>query len=373
MAGPARTTPDPVGLFDAIAREPWRYEMFQALRWIEAAHPAMPRLGNAAHAAEEPVRLGQSPEVSFAPASISGFTPASEGNKPRLEVLCFGLFGPNGPLPLHLSEYARDRIRQHRDPTFARFMDLFHHRMLCLFYRGWAAAQPTVQFDRPETNRFFDYIGAFIGVGQSSLRELDRVPDHAKLYYAGRLAAPTRNAEGLEAILGDYFKVPVRLDQFAGQWMEIPSECHLRLGMRPDAGTLGESAIVGSTMWECQHKFSLTFGPLSLKQYERFLPSGGGLSVVADWIRNYLGEEFTWEATLVLRRDEVPGTALGQSGLLGWTTWIGKTDPTHDPDDLTIDAIRVRRAERRVSGRDRHTAYSTIATKSTQQTVGATT
>lgn len=368
MAGEARTTPDPVALFDAIAREPWRYEMFQALRWIEAAHPEMPRLGKAAHAAEEPVRLGQTPEVSFAPASISSFTHATENGKARLEVLCFGMFGPNGPLPLHLSEYARDRIRQHRDPTFARFIDLFHHRMMCLFYRAWAAAQPTVHFDRPDTNRFFDFVGAFIGLGLPTLRDLDRVPDHAKLYYAGRLAAPTRNAEGLEAILGDYFQVPVRLEQFTGQWMDLPAECHLRLGEKPEAGMLGRTAIVGSRMWECQQKFSLIVGPLSLEQYQRFLPSGGGLSVVADWVKNYLGEEFTWEATLVLRRDEVPGVSLGRAGRLGWTTWVGEPEHDRDPDDLTIDAVRVRRAERRAAVAERHARAGVM---NPQQTVGA--
>src|SRR6478609_2460492 len=73
---------------------------------------------------------------------------------PRLYVTFGGMFGPQGPLPLHLTEYARDRIINSADPTFARFLDIFHHRMLSLVYRAWADAQPTVQFDRPESDRF---------------------------------------------------------------------------------------------------------------------------------------------------------------------------------------------------------------------------
>ena len=55
----------------------------------------------------------------------------------------FGLFGANGPLPLHLTEYAYGRQLQAGDPSFARFADIIHHRFLGLFHRAWAQAQLT--------------------------------------------------------------------------------------------------------------------------------------------------------------------------------------------------------------------------------------
>ncbi|MGV8763016.1 type VI secretion system baseplate subunit TssG, partial [Pseudomonas aeruginosa] len=67
---------------------------------------------------------------------------------PRLDQFFFGLTGPNGPLPLHLTEYARERQRNVNDATFKRFMDVFHHRLLTLFYRAWAEARrPVVVVD----------------------------------------------------------------------------------------------------------------------------------------------------------------------------------------------------------------------------------
>ena len=78
----------------------------------------------------------------------------TRGRPPRLQVRLFGLFGPNGPLPLHITEYARERLRHAGDPTLSRFLDVFHHRFLALFYRAWAQAQPHVNRDRPKEDRF---------------------------------------------------------------------------------------------------------------------------------------------------------------------------------------------------------------------------
>ena len=152
----------------------------------------------ASRPAQDAVRLAQEPSVEFAPATLAGWEPASRTAPPaRLLVHFFGLFGPDGALPLHLTEYARDRRRNHRDPTFQRFADIFHHRALSLFYRAWANSRPTVSFDRPEEDRFALYVGALIGLGMDSLRDRDAMPDLTKLHFAGHLACQTRHAEGL--------------------------------------------------------------------------------------------------------------------------------------------------------------------------------
>ena len=46
----------------------------------------------------------------------------------------------------------------------AAFSIIFHHRFLALFYRAWAQAQPHVNRDRPNDDRFAGYVGAFIGM-----------------------------------------------------------------------------------------------------------------------------------------------------------------------------------------------------------------
>ena len=134
------------------------------------------------------------------------------------------MLGPNGALPLHLTEYARDRLRNADDPTMSRFLDVFHHRMILFMFRAWAAGQPTVDGDRGDAAAHFGaYVGALEGLGLAALRDRDDFPDAAKLFYAGRLAAQGRNAEGLAAVVGDFFGVPTRVEPFVREWLDLPS------------------------------------------------------------------------------------------------------------------------------------------------------
>jgi type VI secretion system protein ImpH len=228
MAGSTGNTSGALSRWQELEAQFASFEFFAALRYAECAYPTLPRLGKSVRAADEPARLGHVPSLAFAPTMFLEAQRREDG-KLWLGGAFLGLFGPNGPLPLHLTEYAHDRRNNFRDPTFARFADVFHHRVLSLFYRAWADAQPTVHHDRPDSDRFGAYVGAVFGLGQASLRERDAMPDAAKLYHAGRLAAQARNPEGLLAILRDFFGDAVRIAEFQGEWMVLAQEDRLRL------------------------------------------------------------------------------------------------------------------------------------------------
>src|SRR5262245_7753380 len=163
MAGATGPTPDPLIELSALVEQPLRFDFFEAMRRVECAWSALPRLGTAARPADEPVRLGQIPSLEFPPTAVARVESLPNA---RLKVLTYflGLFGPHGPLPLHLTEYAHDRVTNGRDRTFIAFADVFHHRMLELFYRAWANVRPTVHFDRFEQDQFALYIGSLIGI-----------------------------------------------------------------------------------------------------------------------------------------------------------------------------------------------------------------
>jgi type VI secretion system protein ImpH len=343
MASPDRTATHAVEAADdgfaALSRAPYAFHFFQALRRLECHYRDRPRLGKATRLDDDPLRLAQEPSLAFAPATLAAFDPGGDGRPPRLSAYFLGLFGPQGPLPLHLTEYARDRWRNHNDPTFARFADLFHHRMLSLFYRAWADAQPTVSFDRPENDRFNVYVGALCGLGMPALWQRDSVPDLAKFHYAGRLANQTRNAEGLQAILADFFRLPVTIESFVGHWLPLDERSRCRLGETPATGLLGMTAVIGERVWDCQSKFRIVIGPMRLAEFQRFLPGSPSLRRLVDWVRNYIGDELLWDVNLVLRRDEVPPLQLGAGTQLGWTTWLSSGVLPRDADDLKLDAL----------------------------------
>jgi type VI secretion system protein ImpH len=226
------------------------------------------------------------------------------------------------------------------DPTFVEFLNLFNHRLASFLYRSWSANQKSVDLDRKDDQRFAVFLGSFFGLGMKEFQGRDAVQDWAKLYFTGRFASQNRNAEGLEAILGEYFDIKTRIETFVGRWMDLPPDSICQLGASPETGRLGVNAILGSRFYEGQLNFRVHLGPMKLHDYERMLPGGDAFQRLKTWILNYCGEHYFWDAQLVLEKSEVPSMQLGQSGRLGWTTWL-KTQPfTHDADDLILNPPR---------------------------------
>jgi len=314
-------------LLQQMQAEPWRFDFFHAIRWIDAHLGKRPRLGTARRPVDEPVRLGQAPEMSFAPASLHAVVPASERQRrPRVEVRFLGLFGPQGPLPLHLTDHARERLAE-RDETFARFADMFHHRLLLLFYRAWAQAQPVVGLDRPHDDRFADIVGSLVGIGIPSLQNRDAAPGNIKLHFSGLLTRQVRNAEGLAHLLSGYLRRPVRVAQFAGRWMALQTDERSRIGRaapgRTGAGArLGAGAVLGGMVWDRQHGFRVHIGPLDRAAFESMLPDGSALPALMALVQQYVGEEFDWDLALGHIVPQIQPIRLGRHGRLGWTSWI---------------------------------------------------
>ncbi|MBL9031148.1 MAG: type VI secretion system baseplate subunit TssG [Phycisphaerae bacterium] len=332
------TPRDARAVVEALAAAPHAYDFFEAMRRIECAFSDHPRLGRGLKAADSPVRLGQAASLAFAPTTLAGTGTAPDARL-RLLVHFFGLLGPNGPMPLHVTEYARDRELNASDPTPARFFDLFNHRAIELFYRAWAAAQPVASHQRPDNDRFTDYIASLIGLGLPAMRDRSTVQDRAKLYFSGRLVAHTRNAEGLVAIVAEYFALPATIDDCVGRWLDLDESRRLRLGESPATGALGRTAIVGARVWDRQQHFRITLGPLDYPAYERFLPGGRSLTRLVDWVRQYIGDELSWDVRLVLRQDSVPSVQLGKLGRLGWSTWSTSKPYPKDADHLVLRPV----------------------------------
>jgi len=322
---------------DVLQRAPEAIDLFALLRFVEASAPERPRLGYSQTPRDDAVRLGQYPSSSFAPTAVVGIEPRGRRPAPLVRVLSLGLFGPNGPLPLHITEYVRDRIRNQNDPTLVAFADIFHHRALTLFYRAWADAQPTVQMDRQGNNRFTLHVGSLTGQGLDSMRGRDSVEDNAKLFASGHLVRLTRNPEGLSQTLSHYFQVPVRMHEYIRSWIEIPLQHRTRLAGTALSNRLGVGAVAGACVPDVQSRFRLELGPMSLISYEQFLPIARNNRRLRDWVRQYVGLEFRWDVDLLLCSEEVPHNQLGGRTRLGWTTWLGHRSSGSPADDLRLD------------------------------------
>lgn len=335
MAGDTRQSPDSVALLQNLQAHPEAYELFDALRRIECANASSPRLGRGPRPASEPIRLGQRAHMEFAPRSIESLEASRAPDRPpRLRSYPLGLFGPQGALPLHLTEYAILRENFRHDPTFAAFADVFHHRMISLWYRSWADAKPTVHLDRADEDRFGQHLDALSGYGQPTLQARDAFPAKARRFFGGRLVPSARNAEGLRALLHGLFEVDVQIRQFQPAWLPLPPDGQLRMGMQ--AARMGQDATVGTHVRNAQHGFRITVGPMGSERYREFTPGGHALAELTAAVRNYLGDEHAWDLQLVLARDDVPMPVLGRSQRMGLSLWMGHYRKPKDADDLVL-------------------------------------
>ncbi|MCK7582600.1 MAG: type VI secretion system baseplate subunit TssG [Chromatiales bacterium] len=337
-------------MFDRAASERAvsTFDFFQALRRIECL---LPRTAPHRHApcARRTSRSGsaQEPSLAFAPATLSAFGPGSEGRPPRLSSSASsGCSGPNGPLPLHLTEYARERHRCNAgDRTFARFLDIFHHRLLALFYRAWAQAQPTVSLDRPRDDRFAAYVGVASSAsaapaGAAAMRS----PTMAKLYFAGAAGAPgAQRRRPAGAVPPDFFR-----RAGARRAVRRPLACALPADDRTahrrrhgGRGALGVGAVLGGAVWDRQHKFRIDLGPLdagtvraaSCRAATAIAEAGGAGA------RNMRSAD--WDCALGCSAARCRDSAR-QVGRLGWTTWLGHlAGRLGDAADLTLEVERV--------------------------------
>lgn len=341
MAGSVRNSAQVVDWLHRLEAEPYRFGFLPVMRKLEAIYTDKPRLGEAVRASEDPVRLAQNPNLAFAPSSIASFKTGTTTNPDKLESFFFGLFGPNGPMPLHISEHAYSREINDDDRTFRAFADVFHHRLLSLFYRAWVNGEPVFNMDRPTENQFDLYVGSLLGVGPKAFRDRDAMQDSAKLHSVARLSLQTRPAEGLSALLELYFELPFKIEELIGEWLEIADDDLLCLGRSKQACLLGRTTIIGDEIWNCQHKFRVVCGPLSLQDFERLLPGADSQDSLNALVRNYAGDEFAWDLQLILREEEVPSISLGSSGQLGWTSWLGTRDDDMDADDVVVNVQRL--------------------------------
>lgn len=327
-------------LVESLAAAPHAHDFFALLRTLDATHPGQPRLGRAPRPRDEPIRLGQDPDFDFAAAPLSSFQPGA--TRPRLGQRFFGLLGPMGPMPLHVTEIVRERLHA-RDATPSRFLDLFHHRALVLFYRAWAQAQPVTHLDRPDDDAFSRWVGSLFGAGGPAFERRDRLSDATRRFHAGTLARGARSAEGLVKVLSSALGVPVRLEPYVGHWLTMAESDRTRIvsgASGVGAPALGRNAIAGQRVWDRQYRYRLHLGPLDYAQYVRFLPGQPARLELRDWVRQAAGLSMQYDVVPWLRSRDVPPLVLGQGdahrGRLGQTAWLGSRRALADRGDLRM-------------------------------------
>jgi type VI secretion system protein ImpH len=371
----------PTGLERRLFEEGFCFDFFQAVRILQHLDRRRIPVGFAGPPRAEVVRFRAHCSLSFPPSSIHDvLRETPERTFPVMIQAFMGLTGPSGVLPRHYTDllFRLERETTERNPekhAFRDWFDLFNHRLVSLFYRAWEKYRVFLPYERGESHRpdpdlFTGSLFSLVGLGVPPLRNrlrvaireavdegesrervLRRIENLALLRYSGLLAQQTRSAVGLEAILQDFFQLPVKVHQFQGQWLRLEPSNQSRLGELDGNNELGLSTVVGERVWDIQSKFRIRLGAMGYDQFLDFLPDRTAvperkaLYLLVHLVRLYVGAALDFDVQLVLAGADVPecqfADGLGFGARLGWNTWLRTGDFDRDPDDAVFEGTEV--------------------------------
>ncbi|MBI3597297.1 MAG: type VI secretion system baseplate subunit TssG [Nitrospirae bacterium] len=321
----AQDRPTSGSLEERLLEEGNQFSFFQVVRLLERYYRPQARLGHQGPASGEVVRFRPDNAMAFPSSDVVRVERlAPTGDAParfRVTTSFLGLYGTTSPLP---SFYTEETLRWDPEEDTARaFVDLFHHRLLSLFYRSWTKYRYHVQFEDEGKDDFSGRMFGLIGLGTRGLVGLTRLPSVRMIRYAGLFVQRPHSASALEGMITDFFDgVPARVEQCIARWVMIQPEQRIRLGrvncrLSVDA-SLGEK-VLGRTK-----TFRIVLGPMGYDSFKSFLPIGESFRRLDAMVSLFVADRLDFDVELQVRRAEIPRLQISGSGMawLGWSTWL---------------------------------------------------
>lgn len=335
MAAPERVPH--TSLKDRLFEEFYRFSFFRAVHLLETLHPDRKGLGQTLAPSEEAVRFCVKSGSVFPPSDISDLRPADEQGPVTMEIPFMGLIGPSGVLPYWINELATDRLRE-KDSSLTAFFDIFHHRLLALFYLAWKKHRFPENYLPGAKDKLSRCLLGLMGLGTTGLAPRLGLPLESLIFYSGLLSRPVPSAAAIEAAVEYFADTTVAVEQFIDRVIPVSPEDQTQLGAAN--GSLGMDAMCGSQAWESQTKFRVNLGPMGYAAFTGFMPSGNMLQPIFSLVRYMVGMEYEFEIGVILKREEVPPCVLGAttatSPRLGWSTWVKTPGVLHRENPRVI-------------------------------------
>lgn len=334
MAGTERRKEPAV--VDQLRSEAYQFGFYQAVRLLQMLQPGRVALGVGSDPTQEAVRLRAAVSLAFPASDVAE---VRAGSPPEVVVNFMSLAGIHGPLPHPVTEHLLERVYR-KDTALRDFLDLFHHRLLSLFYRVHSSHRIGVETGPVEEQTFAAYLYSFLGMGTGGLQGRMAIPDRALLRYAGLLNKSPRDAAGLATILTDYFEIPVRCEPLVGAFRALDASQCTSLGESGLNRSLGVDTMLGGSVWDQHAGICLRLGPMRFEHYQEFLPGGKRCIALCELTRFYLGPQLDVQVKATVTGAERPPLQLSskrQDGArVGWNTWLVGRARTEEVVDVDL-------------------------------------
>lgn len=246
----------------------------------------------------------------------------------------FTLAGANGPLPPPFSEEINVRLRR-GDTGLRDFLDIFVDRLARLDLERARGVRPELADVLPTKSALGPALLALLGMGTP---DMDRAaadsrtpPAEALLALAPLLHSEPLSAHALERAVEAWTGLPAQVRPFRGDWIPLAHDACTRL--QPDRGNnrLGETATLGTAVWDPAAGITLELGPMPLARAEQLLPRRTAHRSLAELLHRLVESTIDVALTLHVVRETVLDACLPKRPVrpprLGWTSRLAGTSP----------------------------------------------
>ncbi len=331
----------------------WAFNFFKAVHLLEGFSQGR-SLGRQLSPRQDPVRFRVRPGFSFPASDILAIQNGHRRRNPEVTVNFMGLIGPKGVLPDWYNAHAQ-ALNYQKDYAFTDFLDLFHHRLISLFYLAWKKYRLAENYRADGSDPISASLAGFIGMGGSERKadpEFARAAGRRLIYFTGLASRSVPTPAAVETILSNATGVPVRVRQFVERMIPVHEQDRTRLGRANS--TLNQDALCGRRVSDRVSFFVVELGPMGWKKYIAFQPRSRNLGLIRKLITYIVGLEYEFAIQLILKGREIPSVPIGGgkegAPVLGRTVLLKRPDRKYGKNIMVKETCVLQKPENSRSG-----------------------
>jgi len=296
-----------------LMNEYYSYSFFQAVSLLESFYDEqIPLTEKNVHPIKEFLKFAVIPKHTFPPnkgisklvVDESGSDEIGTPEKLLMNISFMGLIGQSGVLPewydlIAYKRYYYDKDKKDQEIKSYRFglvdfLNIFHHRLISLFYLSWKNSQI-------QNEKYTKLIYSISGTAnqKTEKKKLDLLSGFSRFFSQIR-----PSAHMIRSILSFYTKLKIDIEQCVPQLTPVVTNDQIVLGKKNN--TLGLNMICGNKVWDCQNKFRIIIGPVSFDEIYDYLPTHPNqhsekLIFLCKFVRMIVGLEYEFDIRLLIK------------------------------------------------------------------------
>ncbi|ENA9698526.1 type VI secretion system baseplate subunit TssG [Salmonella enterica subsp. enterica] len=309
-------------LTQTLSPDIWRVNFYRFCQLLEQTGDGTLRLGSGGMV-DDPVRFRPWPGMGF-PASELRAVERNEDHPERplsVRTTFLGVYGVDSPLPGGYLDDIAQRREGHEALT--AFLDIFSHRITTQYYRIWRKYAYPATFEAGGADAISQCLLGLVGLGIPGTAQHVATPVSRFLALLGSMRQPTRNAEGIRALV-NLLAPQTRVTVQEYDPVKIPVAQRTGLS-RQNRASLSARSVLGKHGYDACSQVRVTLATEEAAEAEGWLPGGQLHTDLLVLMRVYLGwrTDARLQLTIPLRLLPEPRlgnarrTQLGRTGVLG--------------------------------------------------------